>query len=169
MTEQERTTGNRRRGWAALLLLTTLIALPLHADFASIAKAIDAQSGVRRIWIPFLGIARMAVRVVAPEGIHDFQLVTFEGADQLDPRKLQDIVQAKAGAGFVPLVRTWSRNSGEWSFIYARPSARGDRLELIVLAHDDENTVLVRVDVDADKIAQELREKPREVSRVARR
>ena len=159
---------NRRLAAAALLLLTA-VALPLHADFASIARAIDAQDGVNRVWIPFLGIARVAVRVIAPEGIHDFQLATFEGTDDLDPRALHDILRAKIGAGFVPLVQVWSRKSKEWSFIYARPSGRGDRLELVILTHDNSDTVLVRVDVDANMIARELRDEPRGVTNMARR
>ena len=154
--------------FAAALLFITVVALPLRADFASIARAIDAQEGVKRIWIPFLSIARFAVRVVEPEGVHDFQLATFEGADDLDPRQLHNILRTKAGAGYMPLVQVWSRKSNEWSFIYAKPSSEG-RLELMILAHDDSDTVLVRVDVDANKIARELQEKPRNVTNMARR
>ena len=151
------------------LLLLSIVAVPLHADFASIARAIDAEKGVSRIWIPFLGVARLAVRIVAPEGIHDFQLVTFEGTERVDARKLQQIIRTKIGPGFTPLVQTWSKRSNDLSFIYARPAAGGDRLELIVLAYDGDETVLVRVDVDADKITRELQKEPRDVSRVARR
>jgi hypothetical protein len=146
-----------------------VVALPLHADFASIARAIDAQQGVKRIWIPFLSIARVAVRMIEPEGVHDFQLATFEGADDVDPRALQNIIRTQAGAGFVPLVQVWSKKSSEWSFIYARPSVRADRLELMILAHDSEDTVLVRVDVDANIVARELKDKPRDVTDMARR
>jgi hypothetical protein len=150
-------------------VLALIIALPLHADFASVARAIDSQHGVKRIWIPFLGLARFVVRVVAPEGVHDFQLATFEGADNVDPKKLGDIIRTQAGPGFTPLVQVWSRKSNDWSFIYARPSKRADRLELLILAHDKADTVLVRVDVDADMIARELKDRPRHVSNVARR
>ena len=52
---------------------------------------------------------------------------------------------------------------------HSEPSGNSNRLELIVLAHDHQDTVLVRVDVDAHKIALELKNKPREVSHVARR
>ena len=152
-----------------MLLLLTLLALPLRADFSSIARAIDAQRGVSRVWIPFLGVARLAVIMVAPEGIHDFQLVTFEGTENVDPHKLRDIVRTQAGPGFSPLVQTWSRRSNEWSFIYARPVRNSNRLELLVLARDAEDTVLVRVEVDADKVAHMVRVQPREVSHVARR
>ncbi len=146
-----------------------LITLPLHADFASVARAIDSQHGVKRIWIPFLGMARFVVRVVAPEGIHDFQLATFEGAEDVDPRKLGEIIRTQAGPGFTPLVQVWSRKTNDWSFIYARPSKKADRLELMILAHDSSDTVLVRVDVDATMVARELKDRPRHVSHVARR
>ncbi len=155
-----------------LLLATLLIAafaLPLHADFNAVARAIDSQDGVSRIWIPFLGVARAVVWVVQPEGVRDFQLVTFRNRGDVDPRELQEIMRAKAGAGFKPLVQVWSRRSNEWSFIYAKPSADGNRIELMVLAHDDdEQTVLVRVDVDANVLARELSERPRGVTRMAR-
>ncbi|HYK02537.1 MAG TPA: hypothetical protein VE974_12340 [Thermoanaerobaculia bacterium] len=153
---------------AAAALFLVVVAQPLHAGFAEVAHAIDSQRGVSRIWIPFLGLARFAVRLVAPEGIHDFQLVTFQGTAKVDPKELQQIMRAKIGPGFTPLVQVWSRKSHEWSFIYARPAANG-RIELVVLAHDDEDTVLVRVDVDAVKLARELNDGPRNVTRMARR
>lgn len=149
-------------------LLFAAAALPLHADFAAVARAIDNHQGVRRIWIPFLGVARAVVWVVQPQGVRDFQLVTFTSEGRVDPRELQEIMQAKAGPGFKPLVQVWSRRSGEWSFIYARPSAEKNRIELMVLAHDDEETVLVRVDVDAEVLAREIEDSPRHVTRMAR-
>lgn len=155
-----------KRVAAALVILA--VSLPLHADFAALAKAIDSKSGVRRIWIPFLGVARFAVRIVQPEGIRDFQLATFSGTDKVDPRELQSLMREKIGPGFTPLVQVWSRKHGkkEWSFIYAKPS-KNDRIELVILAQDDEETVLVRVDVDADVIAREL-DAPRNVTHIAR-
>lgn len=151
-----------------LAIVVTAITLPLQADFSSIAKAIDRHSGVKRVWIPFLGIARAAVRVIRPEGVHDFQLATFEGSGNLDPRALHGILEEQVGPGFTPLVRVWSKKSGEFSFIYAKPAKWGSRMELMILTHDDEQTVLVRVDVDAAVVARELGE-PRKVVRVAGR
>ncbi|MDP9192903.1 MAG: hypothetical protein M3P06_14470 [Acidobacteriota bacterium] len=157
---------NKRLFFAALLFAA--IALPLRADFNAVARAIDSQDGISRRWIPFLGVARAVVWVVQPEGVRDFQLVTFRSNGRVDPQELQKIMRAKAGDGFKPLVQVWSRRSGEWSFIYARPSAKSNRIELMVLAHDEEETVLVRVDVDAEVLARELGEKPRSVTRMAR-
>ncbi|HEV7763654.1 MAG TPA: hypothetical protein VGQ76_01510 [Thermoanaerobaculia bacterium] len=153
---------------AVAALLFAAFALPLHADFAAVARAIDNQNGVDRVWIPFLGIARAVVRVVQPEGVHDFQLVTFTNERDVDPKKLQDILQEKAGPGYRPLVQVRSKRSGDWSFIYAKPSRNANRMELLVLTHDGEETVLVRVDVNAAVLARELGERPREVTRMAR-
>jgi hypothetical protein len=153
----------------AALVLTTFIAQPLFADFAAVARALDAKDGVERVWIPFLGVARLIVRLASPEGIHDFQLITFRGADKLESREVQRILREKLGEGFSPLVQVRSKKSREWSFIYARPSKRADRFELVVLSHDDEDTVLVRVDIDAEMLSRELGDHPRNVTRVAAR
>lgn len=154
----------------AAALLAIAITAPLHADgFRDVARAIDAKRGVNRVWIPFLGVARFAIRMVQPEGVRDFQLAVFKGVDRVDPVELQAIMHDKIGKGFYPLVKAWSRKGGnrEWSFIYARP--RGDnRFELVILAHDDEETALVRVDVNADVLARELNE-PGGVVRISRR
>jgi hypothetical protein len=151
------------------IALALVVTQPLYAGFSELARAIDSKKGVSRVWIPFLGIARIAVRVIAPEGINDFQLVTFEGGANLDSRELQQLMRAKIGPGFAPLVQVRSRKSSEWSFIYAKPHGDGKRIELVILAHDKSDTVLVRVDVDADVLARELGDSPRGVIRVARR
>ena len=158
---------SKRLAIAALLFAT--ITVPLHADFKAVARAIDSQRGVDRVWIPFLGVARALVRAVQPEGIYDFQLVTFTTAEPVDPRKLNAILEEKAGPGYKPLVKVWSRRSNEWSFIYAKPSSNAGRIDLLVLAHDDEETVLVRVDVDTEMLTRELGDDAADITRIARR
>jgi hypothetical protein len=149
---------------AALLLA---LAVPLHADFNDIARAIDDHRGVKKMWMPGIGVARFLVWVVRPKGVRDFQIAVFEGAtDTLDPHELQALMRAKVGPGFAPLVQVRSKKSREWTFIYARPRPNSDRIELVVLTQDNSDTVLVRVDVNADSIARELHE-PRNVRRAA--
>jgi hypothetical protein len=156
-----------KRFLAALVALS--LTVPLYADFASIARAIDAQHGVKRVWIPFLGLARAAIRVAQPQGVRDFQLVTFKGTEKVDGQQLGALVRSKIGPGFQPLVQVWSRKTGDRSFIYARPHADGNRVELIILAQDGAETVLVRVDIDAETIARQLNDEPRNVTFASRR
>lgn len=161
MTTTERGSAVTKRIAAALLFLA-IVAVPARADFKDVAKAIGEKRGMKRIWIPFLGLARFAVWVASPSGVHDFQLATFEGGRNVDPTDLRDILRAHAGKGFTPLVQVWSKRSNEWSFIYARPGKRANRLELLVLAKDGDDTTLVRVDVDAHQLAKHL-DTPRHV------
>lgn len=149
-------------------LLFALMAVPSYADFHEIARAIGAQRGVHRTWIPFLGLARTVVRVVDPQGVHDFQLAVFEGEGTMSPRELSNLMRQRVGNGFRPLVQAYSRKSGEWSFIYARPVKNTNRFELMVLTSEKDETVLVRVEVDANVLAREL-DHPVEVSKMARR
>jgi hypothetical protein len=156
----------RRALVTAFLVIT--IALPMQAGFSDIARALDAERGVKRVWIPFLGLARAAVWLVEPAGVNDFQLVTFTGTENVEPRRIEALMRQKIGAGFTPLVQVRSKK-GEWSFIYVRPSSNGERVELVVLARDSEETVLVRVEVDAEAVAKHIESQPRHVSRVASR
>lgn len=161
----ERDTTVIKRIVAALALFA--VTLPLHADFGSMARAIDAQRGVRRVWIPFFGIARTFVRVVDPQGVHDIQLAVFEGNNSLNAQQLGDLMRQHAGNGFRPLVKAYSKRSGEWSYIYAKPAGK-NRFELMILTADKGETVLIRVEVDAEVLAREL-DHPVEVTKMARR
>jgi hypothetical protein len=151
---------------AALVALVLFAALPLHAGFKDVVHAVESRTQMHPTYVPLLGLARFAVWIIHPDGVYDFQLATFEGADELDPRELAAIMRERAGAGYQPLVQVRSARSGEWSFIYAKPSRNGSRVDLLILTHDNDDTVLVRVDVDADVLVREMGE-PKHVTRIA--
>jgi hypothetical protein len=140
---------------ALLVVAIALFATPLFADFGSIERALTARLG-KPTYIPMLGLVRFATWIVRPEGVHDFQLAVYEGPRRaVDAVEIEQIVAREIPRGFSPLVRTRARN-GEWTLIYGR--ANGDRVELFVVAHDhgDGDTTLVRVDVDAVRVAKNM-------------
>ena len=137
----------------AVLLIA--VAAPLYADFGSIERALTARLGSPTT-IPLMGIVRLVTWVAHPEGVHDFQLAVYEGPRRgVDSLEIERIVAREIPRGFSPLVRTRARN-GEWTLIYARPS--GNRVELVIVAHDhgDGDTTLLRVDLDAVKVARNM-------------
>lgn len=135
-------------------LVMVLVAQNTFAgEFERIAAAIDSRPGVSRVWIPFFGLARAAVRVVRPKGVHDIQLVTFDGSGLEDWRAIESAALSGRGR-FTPVVRSHEKN-GDTSVILMRP-IDAQRVEMIVLAKDGEDTVLVRLDVDADVAAREI-------------
>ena len=153
---------------AALALLLLLVAAqPVFAGFSDIASGLEREFGFRRTWIPFLSFARFAVWTVHPKGIHDFQLAVYEKTPEVDPLAIATMLQDRLPRGFSPLVRVHSRR-GEWTFIYARPSNDGRIIELFVLAHENDETVLVRVAADAEIVTRQL-DNPGKVKQVAMR
>ena len=91
----------------------------------------------------------------SPGGVSDVQLATFENAHFDDAAGLADIVRRNAGEPMQPLVQTRSNRNGETTLIYARPLG-GDRVALLVFAHDRKDTTLVRVVVSMDKFTQAM-------------
>ena len=136
----------------AAIALFALAALPLRADFNAVVREVESHRTLHRVPIPFLGLARFAVWIVHPEGVHDFQLATFKGnADDVDGSMIGDLLARNAGTGFRPIVRVQSnRRGGEWTFIYARP--QGETFEVLVATSDHSETTVVRAVVDLDRL-----------------
>src|SRR5205085_10854326 len=113
--------------------------------------------GLHRMPMPGFGLIRAAVWMVHPEGVHDLQLAMFEGkGGDIDPRELEGLLRRHADAGYAPLVVAHSRRTGELTMIWARP-ARGNTVELLLLAHDpNDETVVLRTVVDVETVAREI-------------
>ena len=145
-----------KRALAGIVIVGSLFfALPLYADFDAIVSEIETHGGLHRVRVPLLGLARFAVWIARPKGVFDFQLATWEGESSIAPNEASAIVRRNAGRGFSPVVETHSRRDGEWSFIYARP--HGERtIELLIVSHDNSDTVVLRAVVDAVVFSQDV-------------
>jgi len=148
---------NRRRVilFTALISVFTLGATPARANFDDIVRAVESRYHVQRTTIPLFGLVRFALWVVHPGGVSDVQLATFENAHFDDMNGLGDIVRRNAGEEMQPLVQTRSNRNSETTLIYARPLG-GDRVALLIFAHDREDTTVVRVVVSMDKFTEAM-------------
>ena len=151
----------------AVALVLTVVAIPAHAGFNEVLAGLEAHLG-RRTWIPLLGVIRVGVRVIHPDGVHDLQLAVFEGKGHVDSEFADQLMRTRIGKDYAPLVRVRERNDREWTYIYAK--AVGERLiDLVVLAKDGSDTTLVRVVCDPEVVARYLDDNPRNVALVAHR
>jgi hypothetical protein len=147
---------NNRRRLVLLVALVSVFAMgatPARANFDDIVRAVESRYNVHRTWIPMFGLVRFALWLARPGGVSDVQLATFEHARFDDMPGLAEIVRRSAGEPMQPLVQTRSNRDGEKTLIYARPLG-GDRVALLVFAHDRSDTTIVRVVVSMDKFAQ---------------
>jgi len=135
--------------------LFTLGATPARAGFDDIVRAVESRYHVHRTWIPMFGLVRFALWVAHPGGVSDVQLATFEDSKIDDVQELTDIVRRNVGEPMQPLVQSRSNRNGETTLIYARPLG-GDRVALLIFAHERSDTTLIRVVVSMDKFSQAM-------------
>ena len=146
---------NRRLLLLIALSIATLGATPARANFDDIVRAVESRYHVQRTTIPMFGLVRFALWVAHPGGVSDVQLATFENAHFDDMKGLAEIVRRNAGEAMQPLVQTRSNRQNETTLIYARPLG-GDRVALLIFAHDREDTTVVRVVVSMDKFSEAM-------------
>jgi hypothetical protein len=138
---------------AALVSVFALGATPARANFDDIVRAVESRYHVHHTYIPLFGLVRFALWIARPGGVSDVQLATFEHARFDDTRGLAEIVLRNAGEPMQSLVQTRSNRTGETTLIYARPLG-GDKVAMLVFAHDRSDTTLVRVVVSMDKFSE---------------
>ena len=144
-----------RRIAIAAVVVFTFAAQPLLADFHDVAVGLR-KLGFERTWIPFFGVARSLVRAVRPRGVRDIQVAIYENTPAVTGAAIEQMLQRHVGRGFTPLVRVFSARKGESVFVYARPARDLRTVELIVLTHERNETMLMRLAADAEAIGREI-------------
>jgi hypothetical protein len=124
-------------------------------DFNNIVHHIEAAYHVHRNYRFLMGFAGFVVKVSSLGGAKDFKMAIFENqhlfASEPDAR-LDEIMQSAAESGWQPLVRSFSRRSGEHNYIYAQPRSKDLRL-LIVNVEPDE-AVFIQVKINPDRLSE---------------
>jgi hypothetical protein len=132
-------------------LLVLLAAAPVHAGFDEVVAHVAKNSGLKRTSLPFMGLARFAVWVASPDGVHDFQIAVFEGAAGTSRGELSaQAISAAAGKGWKPFVQ--SRSKSETTVIYAQPD--GNLMRLLIVTQEKDEAAVIEVKLDADKVAE---------------
>jgi hypothetical protein len=141
-----------------LAIALIFVAASARADFNALVRAVESTNGIHRIWTPGISLVRLGVRMIHPEGVHDFEIAVFEGDGNLD---LERIMRSNPGT---PMVRVHERRSGDTTVIWARPC--GDLVEMLLVTHEpNDNTVVLRAVVNGEKLAQAVAD-PRHASRI---
>lgn len=146
-----------KRAHVAALLLSLFVAVPAAAQFSDVAHRIESASGMSRVHVPGLWLARIATRVADPEGVHDIRLAIFDSASVRQPFDAAAIMRSSLGPEWQPIVRFSDHRSGEQGIIYARPSGSKE-ISLMMFVIDDEDSVLTELRIDADQLSKFIEE-----------
>ena len=114
----------------AVVLLMLCLAAPAasHAsEIDRVARAVEAQLGVRRTHIPMLGFAMFVGKVATGFQMPGAKLAIFEDErlSNCTPLQLERAVSNVLGSEWTPFVKSISNHGGEQTWIYLRPQGKG--------------------------------------------
>jgi hypothetical protein len=124
-------------------------------DFGNVVHHIEARYHVHRQYRLVMGFAGLVVRVWHVGGVKSLKVALFENqrlANSATDGELDEIVQRAGGNGWQPMVRSYSRRTGEHIFIYAKDL--GKDVQLLVVNVEPNEAVVVQVKVNPDKFFQ---------------
>lgn len=146
----------RHRLFIHALVLLTILSLGYSRasaqksgnGFDAISKHLKLRYQAKKKSIPFLGLAKFAVRIVKPAGVKSINLSLFEdlkNTGDLTGNELSGLMRNALSQEWQPLVSVRQRN-GEQLYIYAAEA--GKDVKLAVLVINQREAVLARVKVD---------------------
>jgi hypothetical protein len=145
----------------AVLFFTSCMALSLGSetayadDFGKIVRHIEVNYHVHRNYRFIMGFAGMVVRFWHVGGVKSFKGAIFENqyldAGTADSR-LDEIVQSAGEHGWQPLVKSYSRHSGQHAFIYAKDE--GKDVKLLIVSVEPNEAAVIQVKLDPGKMAK---------------
>ncbi|HET9183007.1 MAG TPA: hypothetical protein VFP59_12795 [Candidatus Angelobacter sp.] len=150
----------------AVVLFASCVALTfspvdtVHADdFGRIVHHIEASYHVHRNHRFLMGCAGFVVHFWHVGGVKSLKLAIFED-QHLDgtntDTKLDEIIQRASKSGWQPMVRSYSRHSGEHDYVYAQPA--GKDLNLLVVNVESDEAEVIEVKIDPKKFEQFMNE-----------
>lgn len=144
----------------AIALTVAAVSAPQPArardkEFGLLVHYVESHYHAHRQYRFILGFASFAVNIARPYGVKGMKLALWENAKikaNKDDGDFPAVVKAGLAEEWQPMVRVWSRRTGERTVIFAKPD--GKDMKLLVATVDQEEAVVVQVKINPDKLSQ---------------
>lgn len=140
-----------------LFLVFTFSAPQIHAkgnEYKSVVKHLKTKYKAKKVKVPFMWLARFAVKVVRPAGVKSFSMTIFENLnfsrDTLDA-EMQAVMRNSLSAEWSPIFRVRSRE-GQQAYMYIREAGSNVRIMLVTI--DNDQAAVIRATFDPDKLIE---------------
>jgi hypothetical protein len=156
------TTASVNRAASLLLIIFGFFALAENLsadDFGRIVRHIEAEYHVHRNYGFLMSFAGVVVKYKHVGGVKVFKIAIFEDQHLSGPEldnQLDELVQRAGSSGWQPLVRSFSRRSGEHTYIYAK--ADGNDMKLLLVSVEPDEAVVMQVKIDPEKLSDFIKE-----------
>ncbi|MBD0371627.1 MAG: hypothetical protein ICV60_12375 [Pyrinomonadaceae bacterium] len=124
--------------------------------FDAIARHLKTRYQAKKKSIPFLGLAKFAIRIVKPAGVKSINVTLFENlkdTGELPDNELSGMMREALSAEWQPLISLRRRN-GDQVYVYAAEAGKDVKLAVLVINQTD--AVIARVKVDPNALRKFL-------------
>lgn len=122
-------------------------------EYEAIAKNLQSKFQAKKVKIPFMWLARFAVKIVKPAGVKSFNVTMFENLsfsrETLD-EEMQSAMSDSLGADWLPILRVRSRDGEQ---VYAYMKENGKDIKMMLVTIDKNEAALIRATFNPDKLA----------------
>lgn len=142
----------------AIICLTAPFAA--HAsEMDRVARAVEAQLGVRRTHIPMLGFAMFVGKVASGFQMPGAKLAVFEDErlSNSSPQDLERAVSNALGPEWTPFVKSISNHGGGQTWIYLRPQGKG--LHMFIATAESGEASLIEVKASERQMRRWIKDK----------
>lgn len=144
----------------ALLAFTAQAAVATARDeFGEVVEHIESHYHVHRNYRFLMGFAGLVVNVSHIGGVRTMKMAIFEdqhlqgsGSDN----EFDEVMRKTLKSGWRPVVHTWSRRTGEHTYIYARGDGR--ELKILLANVEPSEAVVMQLKVDPEKFESFINE-----------
>ncbi len=142
----------------ALSFLALTFSIPAASaktsEYDAIVKHLKTKYQAKKVHIPFMWLARFAVKVVRPAGVKSFNATFFQdlkfSRENLD-KEMQEALKNSFSSDWDPILRVRSRDAQQ-IYMYMREAGRDVKLTMVAI--DKAEAVVVRATINADKLAE---------------
>ncbi|MGI9034660.1 MAG: hypothetical protein ACR2GD_01350 [Pyrinomonadaceae bacterium] len=124
-------------------------------EYDALVRHLKTKYKAKKVKIPFMFLARAAIKMARPAGVKSFNLTIFEGLNfspaTLD-EEMQSAMRNSLGADWSPIIRVRSRGSGAQVYMYMREA--GADLKIMLVTIDKENATVIRATFSPEKLAE---------------
>lgn len=138
-----------------LFLLASFVpaAMAKPGEHDAIAKHLKTKYAAKKVSIPFMWLARAAVKVVRPVGVKSFNITVFEGLkvsrESLD-KEMRTAMRSSFGPEWSSVFNVRSRD-GEQAYMYMKEDGKNIKIALVTI--DGEDAAVIRATFSPEKLA----------------
>lgn len=141
----------------ALLFVFAFTTLPAMAggETDQIVRHMKSRYKAKKVKIPFMWLAKLAVKIARPAGVKSFNVTLFEGlqfeGETLD-REMQVKMRESFGLEWSPILRVRSRE-GQQVYMYMRDAGETS-VKIALVSIDGTDAAVVRATINPGRLAE---------------